>query len=553
MLKSTHQPKKPSSDLTPLPPGWTEHKAPTGHAYYYNAATKQSTYTRPIAPPQTYPQGALPPYPVSNPPQGFYPPGFPTYPVHTPNAGFRFDAPIGGFQGNLLSPQFSHGGGIGGRGGFRGGFHQNRKDRNLPEDRPKSKHQIPGCEPWLLVKTKLGRRFFYHPEKRSSFWKIPEELREGVERFDKAELQRTERGQESLGDGGQDGQTEESTAITSEADAVSLKRTFAAVDEGDEEDTDEYEEADESEEEDEDNSTKRQKTRDPGQPVEFNEDDIAWQLAAMGEGGGEEYNEFAKDDGSGELEVDAEDGLLSGEDSKGLFKDMLDDYLISPYSTWDKVIEEGKVVEDERYKILPNMRSRKETWDEWSRERIQKLKEEKAIAEKKDPRIPYLEFLQRNATPKLYWPEFKRKYKKEPEMRDSKLSDKDREKWYRDYIAHIRYISVPPASRDPLIKAYISTLPAPPQASEVIEDAEQLQKREERERRERALKEREKMVLREKMRVKGEIEMGKGRLREEEAQLERAMKVGKEGLLGQLQASGVIDGPREGAGEERVA
>jgi hypothetical protein len=49
--------------------------------------------------------------------------------------------------------------------------------------------------------------------------------------------------------------------------------------------------------------------------------------------------------------------------------------------------------------------------------------------------MPYLEFLQRNATPKLYWPEFKRKYKKEPEMRDSKLSDKDREKWYRDYIA----------------------------------------------------------------------------------------------------------------------
>ena len=52
------------------------------------------------------------------------------------------------------------------------------------------------------------------------------------------------------------------------------------------------------------------------------------------------------------------------------------------------------------------------------------------------------------------------------------------------------------------------------------------------------------MVLREKMRVKGEIEMGKGRLRGEEAQLERAMKVGKEGLLGQLQVSGVIDGPK---------
>jgi len=41
MLKSTHKSVAPP----PLPEGWTEHKAPTGHSYYYNAATKQSTYT----------------------------------------------------------------------------------------------------------------------------------------------------------------------------------------------------------------------------------------------------------------------------------------------------------------------------------------------------------------------------------------------------------------------------------------------------------------------------------------------------------------------------
>ncbi|KAI9854910.1 MAG: hypothetical protein M1813_000633 [Trichoglossum hirsutum] len=585
MLKSTHQ---PLSSLTPLPPGWTEHKAPTGHAYYYNASTNQSTYTRPIAPPQPFPQGVVPPYPNSTPPYSFHPPGFPA-PIT--NAGFHFNASFGGFQGNPHGPQFPYRGGRGGRGGrgeFRGGSHQNHKGRNLPEDRPKSKHQIPGCEPWLLVKTKLGRRFLYHPEKRDSFWKIPEELKEGVERFDKEELQRIKRDQENESDGGQ---MEDSAIVASGVDTGSLKRTFAAVDEEVEEEevTDEYEEVDES---DEDNSVKRQKTSDPDQPVEFNEDDIAWQLAAMGEaGGGEEYDEFAEAEGLRKSRVFAEDGSLTEKDSKGLFKDMLDDYLINPYSTWEKVIEEGKVVEDDRYKVLPNMRSRREVWDEWSREKIRKLKEEKAIAEKKDPRMPYLEFLQRNATPKLYWPEFKRKYKKEPEMRDSKLSDKDREKWYRDYIARlklplstltrelsallktiplsslnratsishlspvlltdIRYISVPPASRDPLIEAYISTLPGPPQTSEAISDAEKLKRSEERERRERALKEREKMVLREKMRVKGDIEMGKGRLREEEVQLERAMKVGKEGLLGQLQASAAIDGPTNG--KERMA
>ncbi|KAH8157929.1 hypothetical protein CIB48_g10332 [Xylaria polymorpha] len=48
MLKSTY---KPSSNLAqpPLLPGWTEHKAPTGHTYYYHAETKQSTYKRPAA------------------------------------------------------------------------------------------------------------------------------------------------------------------------------------------------------------------------------------------------------------------------------------------------------------------------------------------------------------------------------------------------------------------------------------------------------------------------------------------------------------------------
>jgi len=30
-----------------LPAGWTEHTAPTGHKYYYNAALKKSTYKRP--------------------------------------------------------------------------------------------------------------------------------------------------------------------------------------------------------------------------------------------------------------------------------------------------------------------------------------------------------------------------------------------------------------------------------------------------------------------------------------------------------------------------
>src|SRR5271169_1637501 len=46
--------------LAPLPPGWTEHTAPTGHKYYYNATTKKSTYKRPTDTPlQTPPTRAV--------------------------------------------------------------------------------------------------------------------------------------------------------------------------------------------------------------------------------------------------------------------------------------------------------------------------------------------------------------------------------------------------------------------------------------------------------------------------------------------------------------
>jgi hypothetical protein len=222
------------------------------------------------------------------------------------------------------------------------------------------------------------------------------------------------------------------------------------------------------------------------------------------------------------------------------------------------------------------MKSRKEAWEEWSRERIKQLREQKAKEEKKDPRIPYMTFLQKHATPKLYWPEFKRKYKKEQEMRDPALSDKDREKWYREHInrlklpqstlktdllnllksqplsvlnnttlpshlpptilADIKYISVEPEIRDPLIEAFITTLSPPPLIAPDEDDEEAVKERLERERRQNALENRERHVAEEKRRQRRNLELGKGRLREEEADIARAMNVTKKGLKVHLMA-----------------
>ena len=200
-------------------------------------------------------------------------------------------------------------------------------------------------------------------------------------------------------------------------------------------DSEEYEEVEVTDNEDDENPSKRQKTGhdEPDQPVEFNEDDIAYQLAAMGEDYGLDPGEYGVEQDEG-LQEGAEGLTLTEEDANALFKDMLDEYNVSPYAIWEKVIEGGQIVEDERYTVLPNMKFRKEVFSDWSRDRIQQLKEQREREEKKDPRIPYFSFLQSHATPKLYWPEFRRKYQKEVALRDGKLSDKEREKAYRGYI-----------------------------------------------------------------------------------------------------------------------
>lgn len=173
-------------------------------------------------------------------------------------------------------------------------------------------------------------------------------------------------------------------------------------------------------------------------------------------------------------------------------------------------------------------------------------------------------------------------------MKDAKLSDKDREKLYREHInrlklpsstlksdlsallkaqpistlnrsttldtlpasvlTDIRYISLPSSTRDAMVEAYISTLPPAPEgaAQSAEEEAEVAKKRAERERREKALAERERRVKEAQRRQQRDLEFGKSRLREEEEELQRAMRVGKGGLRAQLGAFGDEDG---GGGE----
>lgn len=569
MLKSTYKTAAPIVSQEPsLPPGWTEHKAPTGHSYYYNAGTKQSTYNRPTTP--------------------FAPQFF----IDTTET----TSPFGYNQGQgAHDVRQSHGSDHGG--GFRGGLtYQDRSRRRQQQDRPKKKKAIPGCEPWILVTTKLGRRFVYNPEQNESFWKFPQHVLLATFEMDRKEQEEKDKlNKESLG---------------GEPSADPGPVVSAAQHDGDQgqhkgDDSDSYEEVEVTDDEEggtenldaNEGSVKKPRIdsaleAEPSGPVEFNEEDIAYQLAQMGQDYGLDPGEYG--DGGGE---EHDTGLpLSLEDSQALFHDLLSDYAINPYTTWEKIIEEGRIIDDERYVALPNMRARKEAFTTWTTKKIQELKEKRAKEEKQDPRIPYLRFLHSHATPKLYWPEFKRKHRKEDAMKDPSLPDKDREKMYRDHInrlkqpestrksdlkdllkatplaqlhqnstldslpssilTDIRFISLPAKTRDLIIEAYISTLPAAPNTTNNSEDTSSTTaaEAEQRQKREKALRDREKMVQEEKRRIMGKVRQEREVLREEEREIEEALRVrGREGLRGYMDehAQGIGGGGEVGGEGEK--
>ncbi|CBX96218.1 hypothetical protein IAQ61_001396 [Plenodomus lingam] len=570
-------PTRPPPPAPPLPPGWTEHKAPTGHTYYYNKQTKKSTYTRPTLP--------IIPAPLPTPLHHSLPPKPPSYHAPPPQLAEpsqnAFDPQrslqeliFASAPKEFVKPAGNHTGRGGHRGGFRSGRDNFHDRRRTQDDRPKHRNDIPNCAPWVLVRTKFGRRFVWNKDTNESFWKFPPDVLKAVMEYDRKEREKRER--RARGEPSED-EAEDEAMAEIEAELAEAEEEVEIVEvDGEEgmENDEEYEEVEVTDDEGEGSGTasKRQRTAEPGdnQPPDTNEDDdLAWQIAQMEEmemGGMDQEEEY----------YDDEEPPLTEEDCKALFKELLDDKQISPFTPWDKILEDGVLYDDERYKALPNMMARKECFNEWARDKSIFLKEQRAKQAKLDPRIPYLALLDRHATPKLYWPEFRRKFKKEPELKDGKLPDKEKEKLYREHIKRLgmrsadlksdlsallraqplallnrtttldtlpstvltdlRFISLPPSTRESLIKTYISTLPAPQEGVvySAEEEAERAKKFAERERREKALADRERRVREEKRKQERELAYGKGRLREEEEEIERAMRVGKEGLKGHL-------------------
>jgi hypothetical protein len=96
-------------------------------------------------------------------------------------------------------------------------------------------------------------------------------------------------------------------------------------------------------------------------------------------------------------------------------------------------------------------------------------------------------------------------------------------------LRDLRYASVRPAVREPLIQAHVATQPAAPEQLDMTEEevAIAAKRRVERERRERALAERERQVQDEQARQRKFLAYSKSLLREGEEEVQKAMSLGK--------------------------
>jgi len=442
----------------------------------------------------------------------------------------------------------------------------------------------------------------HNPTTNDSFWNFPKEVEAGVIKYDIRERKRAagevvEEEEEDLQQRQVLGETRPRTTVNDGEEnisAVSIERHPEEQSGGSQEGEDEdviYEEVYVTDEEDVDTAPPPKRLRghddedqqddmeeeDPADQQtdaahEFTEEDMAYQLAQLGETYDLDPGEYDAG-GDDEYYEEGAEGLdMTEEECTASFYDLLDDHGVNPYKPFDSVIEEGTIIPDDRYTLLPNMAARRKAFLSWSTAKIQHLKEEKEKMVRQDPRIPYLDLLARQATPKLFWPEFKRKFKKEPELKEMRLPEKEKERLYREHIARItkkdrtelekdlkallaevdrsrtwnretslellpakvladvRFISLKAEVRDGVVEDFIRKLPRSEDIVDAEENAEEKQARLDREKRNDALRERQRRVEEDKRRQQRNLHAGQRRLQEGEEELRRAMQVGKEGL-----------------------
>ncbi|KNZ45981.1 hypothetical protein VP01_764g7 [Puccinia sorghi] len=390
----------PIYTAAPLPPGWTEHRAPTGQFYYYHAASGESTYVRPsIQVPATKEEE----------------PG---------------QDGVNGTGGSESQKATS-------------GTSTNKKKK---KEKPKTKETISGTT-WMKVTTTAGNTFYTNVETKVSSWTVPEEIKEQLkmheetqareaESFMLADRRAFEAQQRRLV------QLEvQKVRAEVEAETLRLKNLKRKPDQHDLSPTPSH-------------PTPAENLRESKlpklasiPPAAENDHDEEWQRQIA-----EEMAQEAAQDSQtspppvqeqpkrtsspSTIQNNPPPAGLSLEELKATFKAMLLEKSIDPMAPWDN--ELPKFVTDARYLALPSMKERRDLFDEFCKEKIRQQRAAKQAAPKADPPQAYRSLLIESVrSTRTLWEEFKNQHKKDGRFRNFGRDDREREKVFKGWLKEL--------------------------------------------------------------------------------------------------------------------
>ncbi|GAA5941470.1 hypothetical protein JCM3775_004934 [Rhodotorula graminis] len=434
--------------LPPVPPPWTEHKAPTGAPYWFNPITNVSTYVRPIAPspPPGFPLAGAPPPP---------PPGFPVAAAPPP--------------ATALPPLHF--------GSTSGPSAPAKKEK---KEKPKEKLPIEGSD-WVRVTTNHGNVFYNNKETRESVWTVPDDIKEQVEalerkeREDKERVEREERDERdhaaaaaSKKRKAEHDEPVAPVAAAGEAEEAGQDEPQGGRDEEDEHERGELEleieGADDgagasvpemmappaasavSSTSDEPPKKKKKKAKVVSSLEDLADEDwqrsIAAQMAeeaaeeeegAQGEMGKVETEEPAAE----EARAQAQRLEVNAVEAAAMFKVLLSEKDINAMAPFES--ELAKFVNDPRYHAVKSTRERRDLFDEFCKEKIRAQRAAKKAAAasgiKVDPLVGFRSLLSTAVTStRSHFSDFKRAHQKDTRYRDFGKTEGDREKEFKKYL-----------------------------------------------------------------------------------------------------------------------
>ncbi|KAI8076516.1 uncharacterized protein B0P05DRAFT_546184 [Gilbertella persicaria] len=249
-----------------------------------------------------------------------------------------------------------------------------------PKKHKQIKKKIPNTH-WLFVLTHDGYEFYYDRETKTSVWEMPLELEEPMEQLKKMEQDKKRELEE------QEQQEQEAKRVKLEQERVQL------------------------EEEQLEEAERARLEQEQEQSEEMTEEDVMWQLQEMAEA---------------EVQKDA----LTEEEYTAQFYDLLQERNISPFAVYSA--EYPKLMTDPRFSVVPQNKH-KVLFDKYCHALGEKLKDVNKT--KKKPEDQFKELLESKVTEKMYWDDFRRKYKDDPRFKAMTVT-REKEALFKDHVKH---------------------------------------------------------------------------------------------------------------------